>query len=782
LGKIIKRLKQFKLRIKGHYRKSLITILLLSSLPGIVMGFIIFLVINEQVEHELQQTHQNQLFQTAKAIDDNFSTAEMFIAHWTFDPKFNEDLKNIDFRYNYKEIHDIYRTLLIMEGSNPLFGRVELYVNDPSPVVFSKDGYKFLDKEDNITSYNLLLNHSKSVYWINSGNTVGLVHKIPGMLVGEVVPYGALIIYMNQNKVLNLVETLTPHNKGTTFLFEENGQFLFKNNLRDQPTEMDEAIQRKVVKQDSGSGTFLFDWDNQSFSVTYGNFSRLGTSWYYASAALVSSITGPVIFISKIIIGMNLLILLIAGGWAWIASRKLYSPIEKLVQKINLHKYDEQETKTNNEFELIEAQWNNLSRESQILQRRLDRNLPHLREGFLMQLLQGYMHPFTNKELKDRMENFGWDMHNQRFIIVLIQLLGFSKLEGRFSEGDEGLVTFAAANIVEELIESSSIEANVINFHDLSIGLLVSVPGEMARDQLDHELYEISEEIITCIEDMLKMKSTISISRMTDSIKRISVIYDETRLALRFRNLQESSQIIDLEKLNEENQFHDFEYPFDVEKEITYALRLGDEAGALESVRQFMKRMSDKNANEAVMKQSVLQLLGSILHVVLQSRISTHELFEGTDLYSKLSEIREPEEIVNWFEQRIVLPFMAEWSQKKDQHMRKLVEKMIILLNENFMNDISLEFCADEIKISPYVLSKGFKEITGINFIDYLMNIRLERAKQMLRDTEMKISEIAESVGYQHTYFNRLFKKNESLTPSQYREKNQTRSGDDTYE
>ncbi|MFC3340840.1 hypothetical protein ACFOHW_00035 [Paenibacillus abyssi] len=118
-------------RLGGNYRKSLIAILLIASFPGIVTGSILFIVSKQQIENELQQVHHNQLKQTVGTIDDQFSFLERSMAHWAFDPQFTGSLRNLDFAYDYKEIHDIYRTLLIMEGSNPLIERVELFLNEP---------------------------------------------------------------------------------------------------------------------------------------------------------------------------------------------------------------------------------------------------------------------------------------------------------------------------------------------------------------------------------------------------------------------------------------------------------------------------------------------------------------------------------------------------------------------------------------------------------------------------------------------------------------------------
>jgi YesN/AraC family two-component response regulator len=72
--------------------------------------------------------------------------------------------------------------------------------------------------------------------------------------------------------------------------------------------------------------------------------------------------------------------------------------------------------------------------------------------------------------------------------------------------------------------------------------------------------------------------------------------------------------------------------------------------------------------------------------------------------------------------------------------------------------------------MNPVTLSKTFKQVTGKNFIDYLTELRMGKAKELLADTELKINDVAVQVGYQHSYFNRIFKKQEGITPSQYRE------------
>ncbi|MBR6477315.1 MAG: helix-turn-helix transcriptional regulator, partial [Lachnospiraceae bacterium] len=72
---------------------------------------------------------------------------------------------------------------------------------------------------------------------------------------------------------------------------------------------------------------------------------------------------------------------------------------------------------------------------------------------------------------------------------------------------------------------------------------------------------------------------------------------------------------------------------------------------------------------------------------------------------------------------------------------------------------------------SPYYFSKIFKEATGENFIEYLTNLRMVKAKELLTQTDCSIKEICVKVGYSEpNYFSRSFKKNVGVTPTEYKE------------
>lgn len=99
-----------------------------------------------------------------------------------------------------------------------------------------------------------------------------------------------------------------------------------------------------------------------------------------------------------------------------------------------------------------------------------------------------------------------------------------------------------------------------------------------------------------------------------------------------------------------------------------------------------------------------------------------------------------------------------------------IVERCIEEIRENYYMDYSLTEMAEKYYFNPSYFSTLFKKHTGVHFTDFLISLRIERAKQLLLETNDKIYQIANKVGYQDVkYFTRIFKKKYGCTPEEYR-------------
>ena len=120
-----------------------------------------------------------------------------------------------------------------------------------------------------------------------------------------------------------------------------------------------------------------------------------------------------------------------------------------------------------------------------------------------------------------------------------------------------------------------------------------------------------------------------------------------------------------------------------------------------------------------------------------------------------------------------------EWENSikyKSPKLKELIQISAKYINNNFERDISLGDIARFVFLSPSYFTRAFKDEIGISPINYLLKVRVERAKELLAETDAKISSIALNVGFSNQQrFNEIFKKYTKLTPLQYRKQSQNK-------
>lgn len=101
------------------------------------------------------------------------------------------------------------------------------------------------------------------------------------------------------------------------------------------------------------------------------------------------------------------------------------------------------------------------------------------------------------------------------------------------------------------------------------------------------------------------------------------------------------------------------------------------------------------------------------------------------------------------------------------------IEKIMPLLqfvNENYSDSISIEFASEMLNLNPDYFCRVFKKITTMTFTDYLNLVRIYHSEKLLTFSDKSIAEISLDTGFASiSYFNRVFKKYKSVTPSEYR-------------
>jgi two-component system response regulator YesN len=218
----------------------------------------------------------------------------------------------------------------------------------------------------------------------------------------------------------------------------------------------------------------------------------------------------------------------------------------------------------------------------------------------------------------------------------------------------------------------------------------------------------------------------------------------------------------------------DWEYPLQSERELMGKVKIGDKTGAKEILNSILGTILFHNPGElGILKARLLELLSILSRSAVEGGVDINVMLEKNLAYvNKVMQIDNQEDLCAWIStalnEFIELVYSSQDSRKVTQ-----ISPAINYIDANYDKPVTLAEIARASHLSVSRLAHIFKEQMGITIIDYLTNVRIERAKQLLLSTDQNCTEICFQVGYNNqSYFTRTFKELVGMTPRQFREKN----------
>ena len=209
-------------------------------------------------------------------------------------------------------------------------------------------------------------------------------------------------------------------------------------------------------------------------------------------------------------------------------------------------------------------------------------------------------------------------------------------------------------------------------------------------------------------------------------------------------------------------------YPLACEERLLHKLMLGDLQGTLQHFEELSTWLSLNYSSDLYRIKSKLIELFLMTRRALPGGGNRSE--EGGDGF-----LRRLLEAPGMIELKIdftnyLRTVVGELREYRERELSGLILKAMQYMEENCHTGITLDDVARDVNMSYHYFSKFFKDSTGMNFVDYLTDLRIEKAKQHLRGGSMSIKAISRETGYSDpNYFSKIFKKNTGMTPSEYR-------------
>lgn len=218
------------------------------------------------------------------------------------------------------------------------------------------------------------------------------------------------------------------------------------------------------------------------------------------------------------------------------------------------------------------------------------------------------------------------------------------------------------------------------------------------------------------------------------------------------------------------NSMIEEDYPVDIEKKLFTHVESGNKALMLAAAQNFfawMKKQSAEVNEDAKLK--CLEFVIRAEHIAVEAGKMVYNYSSRHSYLAEVTDIMDYDALYDWFSVKLSIA-TDHINEKKKENSLDIVDKAKQYILDNY-RDISLDTISRDLNISPYYFSKLFKEKTGENFIDYVTDFKIGKAKDLLMKNEMSMKEICIEIGYANpNYFSYIFKKKVGVTPSEYRE------------
>ncbi|RCX15409.1 two-component system response regulator YesN [Fontibacillus phaseoli] len=346
------------------------------------------------------------------------------------------------------------------------------------------------------------------------------------------------------------------------------------------------------------------------------------------------------------------------------------------------------------------------------------------------------------------------------YFVAVLQLDHYMKLYENWSMEERRLWLFAIRNILSEWSLAHG-ALTVFPFHSGEWVMLF--PGSL-RDRRE----SLGNDIIQQIKINTKLSCSIGFSQSAEGIEQLSEAYKSAVNAL-YQRFYSDREGVFVDPAPELGATREARYPKHLEAKMLECIRTLDNERLLILLDETKTYIETQAFTKETAERMIVELSVVLYREFEQMRLLLEWSLEG--LLQELHSLGTLSEMIG------VLKFsLGNWireskeSQPKE-NINKVIAKTQEYISNNYHKDLSIEEVSEIADLSISHFCMLFKQVTGYTFLEYLTQCRIEKAKYILKNSQVKVYQIAPLVGYQDPrYFTQVFKKVTGMTPSEYRD------------
>ncbi|WP_100010047.1 AraC family transcriptional regulator [Lentibacillus sediminis] len=568
---------------------------------------------------------------------------------------------------------------------------------------------------------------------------------------------GWVIIHANTDRLVGLLSQIVEDYSGKLLIVDENEQVVLGSHEEDIGSRINSSTQLYQLLSNPGSFEGIISSGGTDYTPALLESSF--NDWNLLAMTPVTALSGVADKIRYLTWGMTALISVVWIIVIIMFSNRLYFPLKKLMT--NFPSLSKEPSERTDEFTSLEQFLNNSMETNEQLKNELAEQSSFIKENVERQML---LEGMKIEELNEKTEYLS--LQGPWFYVCIVEIDKFSNFRKLYNEKDQSIMMYALSKMVDEISEPT--------FSNLTVrtkpGHVALVIGVKEADTYTNDVVEeISSIIREKVMEYLGFSVSIAVSSAREGYNSIKECYQHALTLLNYRFTMGNDVTI-----SDKNTDSSGEIDVDViklKKSVISSIAHGNFDRAEKSLVELIDLISRKVENYESILGFFAYLIGEVHLFIDEMGYDKNEFFED-DLYQQLNAKNNIEEVKHW----LIEDVFHSIAEKKDAllHLKQeqTIKNVIGYIHENIGTDLSLQLVADEFNMSISELSKAFKAQTDTNFSNYVIDLRIERAKGWLIHSNKPIKEISQELCYSNVHnFTRVFKNIEGLPPGQFRKK-----------
>jgi two-component system response regulator YesN len=598
-------------------------------------------------------------------------------------------------------------------------------------------------------------------------NVVTFVRTYP-LISDPNVRKGAIAVNIKEDVLYDLIKKTSTQDQGETFVIDPKGTVVLHRDNKVLGTNISELPYiRSILNDTESEGHFSSDVDQTPSSFFYVNQNYTG--WkivrYIPEVQFnrpLSVIRYGFLALAVVLFVMSMVLVAVVGGWT-------FKPINRFIQsmagRLTVHPKGHLEHKYSDEFQYFESTVEHILQDREQLHKQVNESKPLIKFKLFTEIMSNP--PPKWSSLQTYIDKLGIRLQNGQFVVMSVEFDNRNKIA---TARDLHLYAYALCNVAEELMNAESL-GFAIEVENGKCAVIMNFDDQETAEYNVMRAVAVADLMRNFVREYFNQTITVGIGDSV-SFHEIHLSYKQSIEALRYKLVMGGNAIITNEEITsgQSPQFYRF---FAMTDGIVASVKLVDKDKMQQQISKWFELFTEQNVPPEMIMQLIVQCLMKVATVAAEIGVDMAEILPGHDMYDVLNQYEQLGHLQQYTTEALEHIIERIREKRNVREKNEVVDRVLLYIQQHFKrNDMSLNLLASEFHLSVSHLSKLFKEQMECNFIDYLMDVRMSKAREQLVETDDMIRTIAEQVGYSNVNsFVRIFKKMTGLTPTEYRAK-----------